>query len=266
MKFKRQTALLLGLGLFASFALPAQEEEVSTDGEVMEEVDGEAVVDDGLAVDDSIEYLENLISLPPQLSLGSESEENPEQASSLFADEAARRAFLGERPRFVYIPSGVDPMIIPWVRERIVVEETVANARRAYETALRTWDKNAGQAALDTLKKLQADFPEGANTAEVNNLARDLSLFLARERPADDTGITPIIPEVRLPQWVVVNTTGVLLDVESPNQSIVLVGDELLQVGDGIARYPAVRVKDVNPQAVTYEFQGKDFLLKIEAY
>jgi len=74
----------------------------------------------------------------------------------------------------------------------------------------------------------------------------------------------PAEPEpVRLPPWIGNNTVGVLLDIEDPSESLVLVQDFILRQGDPVPRFPAVTVKEIRPRQVIYEMEETDFLVPV---
>lgn len=294
----RRTSLLLGMGLLLGSSLTAtlhaQDEEYTP-----EETDGEAVVDDSMdgesidgeemtdevyvpmegeadfgfeEIGTTVQDIENLIQLPPTARLKREADEDPLNPDSIFSSPEMREALLGSKPKFVYIPVGVDPMIIPWVREQIVVKEKLADAKRLLEQARNSRSKEPAESALGVLAELQDMYPNTESGPDIAKLRTDIESYIANppheQAGTDDPLQAPDAQraEVRLPEWIRRNTQGILLDRENPGESIVLVGDFLLRRGDRIERFPTVVLKDILPQQVIYEYQDREFQVPVQPY
>ncbi|MBX3730156.1 MAG: hypothetical protein KF858_13315 [Candidatus Sumerlaeia bacterium] len=267
----RHTTMLLGLGLLASvaatIALHAQDEE-SIDGEAVVE---EYVMTDQEYVDDigtTVEDIESLIQLPPRARLTREADEDPTNPNAIFASREAREALLGQTPAFVYIPVGMDPMIIPWIREQIVVREKLEDAERLLQEARNTRNASPAQTALAVVRELQASYPDSERSADMGRLAQQIEEFLTSpiDAPPDDFTGPGVEPPPPLPEWIRRNTLGVVLDREYPAESVVLVGDFILRRGDRIERFPTVVVKDILPQQVVFEYQGVEHGIQVQPY
>lgn len=288
----RLLAVLLGLGLLAfpgAHTVWAQdgedpEIEVETDETDGEQLDVEVMTEEELEeIGTTVQDIERMIQLPPPAQLGQEADEDLENPRSIFRDKAVREALLGPEPDHVYIPSGIDPMIIPWVRERIVVEEKLKEARDLFDKAqkqITSRDKTeemhreaqrTAERAQTILEELQENYPEATQANQVEQLSRSVQQVLAMKYTDEGTFDPTRAPEieervVELPPWVIENTDGILLDRDDPRESLVLLDDQLLRPGDRLKRYSAITVKEVLPQQVIYDYQGSEFIVKVDAY
>jgi len=271
MKRRRMNALVLGLGFGFLAASPLAFGQNEQPGQPMpapesEMTGGEEGLED---IGPTVEYIESLMALPPAAQLGREADEDLENPRNLFENEQVREALLGETPRFVYFPVGVDPMIIPWVRNQIVVRERADDARKLLESAQQEGERDLARQALDLIDTLDEDYPEAAAAENIEQLRGEIVAFI--ESPQTDQivqgpGAEIQEPKVELPPWIPNNTRGVLLDRENPRQSSVLVGDFILGLGDRIERFPLVVVKEILPQQVIYEYQDTEFIVQVEPY
>jgi hypothetical protein len=268
----RRFALLLGAGLLTSLSslhaqLAEPESVVPTEPADASSAESMDTTGDGSSesgeIGTTVDDIEQLIQLPPSARLKRESDEDPTKPDAIFSDQGTREKLLGKAPKFVYIPVGQDPMIIPWIREQIVVKEKMDDALRLLEEAKKTKTLEPAQAALDALREIQTKYPNNDKANEVAALAQTIETFLAS--PPDE-GYGPASTKAPLPEWVRKNTTGVVLDRNTPSESIVLVGDFLLKRGDRVERFPAVVVKDILPQRVIYEYQGTEYAVPVQPY
>lgn len=225
------------------------------------------IVDEPLdEIGTTVEDIEALISLPPQARLGREADEDLNSPFNVFQSEADIELLLGPQPRYVYFPEGVDPMILPWVRDQIVVQERTEDARRLFNTARNQNDRNGAQRAADILAELQDKFPEvaGANP-DITRLKQDIDRYVSQLDPNAPPPPMPVAESEQLPRWVVSNTRGVMLDRDHPRDSYVLVGDFILQEGDAVDLFPAVTVKEILPQKVVFELNGIEHIVPVQA-
>lgn len=65
------------------------------------------------------------------------------------------------------------------------------------------------------------------------------------------------------PVWIGLNFTGVIYDNDRPGESVALIGDDTLKIGDRIPRYWDVLVTDIQPATITIEYHGAEHLLTI---
>lgn len=209
-------------------------------------------------VEATIEQIENLISAPPEARIGREIDEGKNR-EVLFGDPKRIAQLLGEDPRFVYIPAGGDPMIVPWIRERVMALEILDEAKSLYK-------QRQLQAALQKVKTVIESY-SGTDAAKE---ARELSQKIEKELATDVAGgnNTPIPkPEdqgLPLPPWIQNNTRGVAFNETSPTDSIVLVGDFALRPGETVPSFPGITIKEVAKGTVTYDYQGSLHKVQVE--
>jgi len=259
----RKFFLALSAGLLVAGAARAQDGEATGGAPAL---DSEAsYVDDGSAVEDSVPELEALIALPPMARLGREADEDLGKPRNLFESAEARRSLLGDNPRFIYVPEGTDPMIIPWIREAIVASELYADAEKIYKEAQPQGDKEGAKRALEKLVEIQAKYSDSAVAQAAATLKAQVQTFIDATAggPTGPTG--PTKAATVLPPWVLTNTNGILLDLEDPSQSIVLVGDYILRTGDALPRYASVKVKEIRAQQVVYDYEGTEHLVQVKS-
>lgn len=208
---------------------------------------------------ESVSQLQQLVNLPLTATIGKEYLEDPSAPTTIFKDDATISRIFKETPRFIYFPEGVDPMIIPWIREKIKAEEMLEDAKIAL--ANKDYDKS-----LALLKRLQEELPnttEGqgaaAEVARVNKAKED-ALLAALPKGDEELPVAPIINEPVLPKWVSDNTTGILM---SPNPQV-LVGNDFLGIGDSVPRFRGVTVKAIRNAEVVYVFNQKEFTLQVD--
>lgn len=200
----------------------------------------------------SVGDLERMINPPSRLKEYQEDLENPQ---SLFT-AAEHAAIFGETPAFIYYPEGPDPMIIPWVRDRVVAEEMFADAMVAKANN----DFEKAKELLNVVREKYPNTTQGQQApAELNQIER---LIADANRPAEssETGIAPPpVAKIMLPQWVRQNTTAIIIR-ENP---VALVGNDFLRTGDPVPRYPSVRVQSIAPSEVVYSYQDEEFQVEV---
>ncbi len=236
---------------------PAQEDDATGLGRV------EATVDE----------IDAMIALPPGARLREADEDlaNP-------SDAIRRRGvenLLGAAPRFVYVPQGISPMIIPWVREQVVLEELEMEVARLRATGR---PENL-QKALETVRRVNEQYGANPNAAWARAAETTLLAQLRAPDEATDQPERPIevvqgpsAEEVILPAWIRDNTKGVMFDKENPGRSMVLVGRDLLNPGQRVPRYSQVIVKEIGQSNVdnrvedgyvVFEFRSRDFRVPV---
>lgn len=287
MRSLRFLAALLAAGLVASASLAQAQGEAGEVDEAEDEfIEEEPLIievenpfdldDEGddpesprRAFDLTVEEAEALLDTPDTARLGREADEDLQNPTNILAQEAVRRNFLGEDPAFVYFPRGIDPLIVPWVRNRIVAGELLGDATEMLRRAQEMNDKAMAQRALEVAEEILEKYSETDEATRARVVARDARAFIQRPiRPEGEQQIAePVLPpqqqENPFPRWVRDNTVGVIVDRDSPDQSRVLVGDFILRPGERIARFPTVRVKEVFAQKVIYEFEGDEVVIEV---
>ncbi len=254
----------LALLVFASpLTLVGQEEEMAESemAEGMSEGSEAATSeeDEGPAVEFSVEDLQRMASLPPSGTIGKESQEDLNNPINIFNDRERVEQMLGEKPKFIYFPDGVDPMIIPWVRNEIIAKELWDEARLAESTG--DLDR-----ALEILNRLSEEFMETEVAPSIPAAkSRVTNAIISR-----DTGTTeptnPVIPgpgqsETELPLKVEQDTFGVIM---ADDDALLIWGTDALRVGDTVPGYGGVRVKSIAQSEVVYLYQDEEFPVEIE--
>lgn len=209
-------------------------------------------------VDYSVPELQQLLNLPTSARI-KEYQEDISNPKSLFSAEQRLKIF-GPTPKFIYFPEGTDPMIIPWVRARIVAEEMFQDAGLAISA--KDYEK-----AKSLLKEIQEKYP---TTEPGQKAASELErIAKAQEAPAKEDPTTrapeialPPPEEIDIPEWVRTNTTGVIMMSTRP--AVVVVGNDFLRQGESVPRFAGVQLKTIEPANVTYEYQSKDFPLDVD--
>ncbi len=272
MPITRRLSLVLAACLPAAFAAAQESPEVTQDP-TFEPFEVEIVTEptepleelqdpDGLGevvdpeFEASVSELEQLIAAPGGVRLR-EYQEDPENPASLFDSEDRIQRIFGESPRFIYFPEGVDPMIIPWVRERIVAEELFDEATVA--AANRDWER-----ALGLLQEIREEYPGTPHGQRApQEMARVQGLREAERQPEEpeepDLPQAPEEQQVVLPEWIANNTNGIILGREP----MVIVGNDFLRVGDRVPRYSSVVVQEINESEVVYQFQNQEFAVEV---
>lgn len=210
-------------------------------------------------IEATIEQLEQLINAPREARLGREVDE-PAQAPTLFGDSATIQRLLGEDPRYVYIPAGEDPMIVPWVRDRVKAAELLAEAQQLVA-------EGKLQDALIKTKIILDQFSRTDSVGKAlelkNRIEAELRRALAQQRPGDIKQL-PVQEQRILPPWIQGHTRGVVFDIANPDASSVLLGDFILNLGDPVPSYPGIKIAKIENNIVTYDYQGELFQVMVE--
>lgn len=261
---------LLSAGLLAAplpLALAQQEPAMPQLGAYEEdaaEIEGEEEQWSTLEGELSVGELQQMLNLPPSARIRKEYQEDLENPPSLFelGDEEAILDLFGKKPPFVYFPVGVDPMIIPWVRARVIAEELFEEASVAI--ANKDFEK-----AEDILTEIREKYPETEVAPQVPQQLQRVRSLIAQSKepgvtptptPTRDTGPSPGTEETILPPWVRENTTAVMI----ADKRTVMVGNDFLTIGEAVPRYPSIRVKEITTQEVIFDFQDKEFTVTVD--
>lgn len=190
-------------------------------------------------------------------------------APAILDDPAALRELLGENPRWVWNVdpnrSRPDPMLLPWVAERLLFE-----ARDAEAKALEGIGKL--EEALDIYLALLPSVTEKNYRAQIQGRVDQLTQQIEARKAMGIVSTRPTGPATQqivepvLPQHVLTETRGVIYDPRGG--SAVAVGNQMLRVGDKMEGFPGVVVKEIGYQtvvfSVTNEFTTKDFTVKVQ--
>lgn len=210
----------------------------------------------GKRVEATVEQLEQLINAPPEARLGREIDE-PAKPFSLFKDQKRIDQLLGENPRYVYIPMGTDPMILPWVRNRVMAAELV-------QEALELKSSGKYQEALSKVDLVLDRFGDTDSVEKARQLKMQLEAIVHNESGGEGPKVTPGPTPRTLPVWIPENTRGIVFDVHDPKNSSVLIGEYILHAGESIPSYPGIKVVEIQRSMVTLNYQGEVFQLPVE--
>ncbi len=256
MKTKTRQLILpfLAAGVLVSLAGWSNAQEESGETQLDLEVAAGAF-NEGDNLEVSVSELQQMLNSPSGLT---ESGYDPENPPNLFDNDARILEIFKGKPKFVYLPEGTDPMIIPWIRIRIIAEEMFADAKLF--AANRDYDQSIAK-----LNEIREKYP---NTPTADMIPQELERveklrFAALNntnpqvvtRKNDDDPVKA--PE--LPTWVYDNTTAIMMGPEP----VVVIGNDFLHVGDQVPRYAAVTVKSISESAVIFEFQDKEFQYEV---
>jgi hypothetical protein len=273
-------ALVMAALPFAPLAAQDAEEQSETSQSTVPGIEvlvGEEMPDTGSdedlgRVEATVDEIDALIALPAGARLREADEDLTNPADAI--RERGVENLLGAAPRFVYVPQGISPMIIPWVREQVILEEFEMEVAKLRATGT---PENL-QKALETVRRINAQYGTNPNAA----WAREAEpMLLAQLRgPEDATNQEqpievvqgPRSEEVILPAWIRENTKGVMYDKENPGRSMVLVGRDLLNPGQRVPRYSQVVIKEIGQSQVdnrvedgyvVFEFRSRDFRVPV---
>jgi hypothetical protein len=204
----------------------------------------------------SVGEIQQQIGLPKTARL-KEYEEDISNPKAAFSDDQLAKIF-SDKPKFIYFPEGVDPMIIPWVRERVIAEEKAAEAM----VAMTAKDYARAEQIWTELRERFPNTPQGQDAPKQLVQIEDTRKREAAAASTGDVITTPSRPNevVTLPDWVRDNTTGVMI---ISGLRTVVVGNDFLKVGDQVPRYAGVTVKEIKDSEVIYEFQNQDFVTEV---
>ncbi len=241
--FSVALALMLGLVMGAS----AQEKGTTVVEEIV------LVQDINTSPTTAVPVKEYLV-VPKTEDLGKESEE-PEMPETLFRTKEDVRKLLGEEPKFVYDPHDLpDPMIIPWVRREVIVRELIEMAQEKIK-------EGRLQEAKKYLEEVLREYPGSRHIKEARAELNQVKKMLAEGYGPE--GVRR--PQLVLPSWVVSNTSGVIVDKQDSTQSVVLVGDAILRIGEPVPDYDEVVVDEIKEKEVVYRYHSRKFPVVVEA-
>ncbi len=222
-------------------------------------------------VEATVDEIDALIALPAGARLR-EADEDPNNPSDAFEERGVEN-LLGTSPRVVYVPQGISPMIIPWVREQVVLEELQEEVNRLRSSGT---PENL-QKALEISRRAIEQYGGNPNAQWARQA--EASLLVALRSPDEQQDETPVeivqgpsTEDVVLPAWIRDNTMGIMFDRSNPANSLVVVGRELLNPGQRVPRYSQVVVKEVGQSTVgdkvedgyvVYEFRNREFLVPV---
>ena len=244
-------------------ALPSEDEAVFEFGD---EPGGQGAEGDNTRIEATVEEIEMLISLPRSAQLGREADEDPRAPRNLFKSKEVRDALLGTKPDFVYFPEGIDPMIIPWVRNQIVAAELLDDVREMIARG----DLNSLRRAQEITEEIVSRYKDTDQAPQAGRMRTqiltEITRLTTKAAGPENPDATPTGPAIAPPpRWIISNTRGVIVDKVHPEDSYVLIGDDILRQGDKVPRFPQVVIQEILPGEVIFQYQGHDFLVRVKS-
>jgi hypothetical protein len=146
-----------------------------------------------------------------------------------------------------------DPMVVPFIADKVLLEQMLNRMEESYATG--DYEK-----AVVFAKSLIKQFPQ---TDEAGRAKELLAIVL----DSDADGDVPLTADSNVPRldpWVKANTSSILYDGAD---SIVMIGFEILRIGDTVPDHPDHVVEEINPNSVIFrvsnEFQTKQIELQV---
>ena len=197
-----------------------------------------------------------ILTQPRGRMIDKESEE-PEKPVNLLENPQVRK-LLKPSPDFVYNPRDLkDPMIVPWIRNALLVKEFLATLdKRIKERKL--------PEAKSLIKQIEELLPDITNIELRKNVEAQLAIYRqdlekAEAGPGEITAMAPpqpiATPRIPIPGWIKSHVGGVIWQPRAQDR-IVLIGDEILKEGQKIPKYPDAVVQKINPSSVVISYRG----------
>lgn len=199
-----------------------------------------------------------LLTLPAAKQSNKESDE-PKQADNLMDNPEVRR-LINQTPTFIYNPRDLkDPMIIPWVRNSLLVREYL----QILQSNIKNKKVNEARSFIDQISQLLPDITD----AELRKNA-ETQISLAKQeiekitaapveipQPGEQVARPVETPVIVMPSWIKSHVGGVMWSSKS-DERIVLIGDDLLKEGQALSKYPDAVVQRINPNSVVISYRG----------
>jgi TolA-binding protein len=186
--------------------------------------------------------------------------------TELFRQEEIRR-LLGESPTVVYqvVYDGKplpDPMIIPWVRNAVVLKER-------FDEAVALLAQNRIQQGREALLAIITEFPNTEYARQAQEILQKLQEETAQ--PKEQGAIvraTPTPPPVQIMVDPNIRVGSILVDAKNPEENRVMINGRSYRAGDVIRGFSNHRVVKVTDGAVVIEVeamgQRKEFTIPIK--
>jgi hypothetical protein len=207
----------------------------------------------------------NIVAPPSALRRGAR-EMDETTPTELFRNEELRR-LLGESPSVVYevVYEGKplpDPMIIPWVRNAMVLRER-------YEEAVALLAQNRLQQGREALLAIITEFPNTDYARQAQELLKKLEEESAQPKaPTAVVQATPTPAPLQIMVDPAVRVGSILVDARNPDENRVMINGRAYKAGDVIRGFANHRVVKVLDGAVIIEVeamgQRKEFTIPIK--
>jgi len=219
---------------------------------------------EALAVKSGAELLK-MLGLRPKArpTTGLESEETT--VSQLFDEDAVRKLIAAE-PTVVYriMIDGTplpDPMIVPWIRNAKVLQET-------FDLALEKLQKGQLDSARQDLLNIINEFPDTEYAKQASEIILKIKELTPTDKPAELVATkTPPPIEVGLNPDVKIGT--VVADTQNPENNRAMINGRAYRAGEPVRGYPDHLITQITEDAVTIEVeksgQKKSFTIPVRS-
>lgn len=223
-----------------------------------------------LAVANSAELLKLLGVLPQDLAQKKSNEKN-ERIDAAVSEQQFQQ-MLGANPRVIYRTKEnhetfTDPMIIPWIRNAVIVREML------YEVNLLLAAGKVTQACT-VLKDIATKYPDTEETQYAKDTLVKIQQLrdkadaqkLVAMQPEGESMAHPVVEIVLDPNLVI---NSVMQDIQHPQDSIVIINGKLYHVGDEISgTFPKHYIKLVKEDSIVIEVKAsntsKEFTINVK--
>lgn len=244
-------------------AVPTPSVQIAGDKLMVSDEQTSEIVD----VKSGAELLKKLnIVAPPKAVVKGVREVDETTPTELFRQEEVRR-LLGESPTVVYqvvydakpLP---DPMIIPWVRNAVVLKER-------FDEAVALLAQNRLQQGREALLAIITEFPNTEYARQAQELLAKLQEETAqpKDRPAV-VQATPTPAPIQIMVDPNIRVGSILVDAKNPEENRVMINGRAYRAGDVIRGFSNHRVVKVMEGTVVLEVeamgQRKEFTIPIK--
>ena len=220
-----------------------------------------------LDVKSGVELLKKLNIVAPAKILPKGAREVDETTpTELFRQEEVRR-LLGESPSVVYqvVYDGKplpDPMIIPWIRNAVVLKER-------FDEAVALLAQNRIQQGREALLSIITEYPNTEYARQAQELLQKLQEETARPKErAVVLQATPTPAPIQIMVDPNIRVGSILVDTKNPEENRVMINGRSYRAGDVVRGFPNHRVVKVLEGAVVIEVeamgQRKEFTIAIK--
>lgn len=242
----------------------AQAPSVRLSGRQLEAADG--TTSEQLAVESAADLLTKLKIIAPKRTANvGEREMDETTPTELFNDDEILR-LIGKDPTVLYqvvykatpIP---DPMIVPWVRNAVVLKER-------FDEAIQLLAENKIDQGREALLDIETQFPESEYAVQAREIRERIKTITAQPTPkttAVQASVTATPMHFTVDPNVRIST--VIADPASPEDNRVMINGRMYRIGDTIRDFPNHKVLGINDDVVTLEVevsgQKKEFAVPV---
>jgi len=185
-----------------------------------------------------------------------ESEESAKSRNIINDPEVKR--LLKHPPDFIYNPAELkDPMIVPWIRNTILVKEFVQNLQKL----VKEHRLENAKALISQIKELLPEVTELDVSKDAETQIALAQQEIDKPAPYPPPGPGPIgepaieTPIITMPSWIETHVGGIIWQPKAEERTV-LIGDYILKEGEKIPRYPDAVVQKINDKSVVVSYRG----------